>query len=185
MTHVDPELAEVGDSLEQVTVAAELAADEAERDIVEAVRGRRGVAREYVRRMRRRHPDASPADIFAMLERHYVTAISAAGTAVMVGGIAAELGISFIPGGGAAKAGAKAVAVSAAKTAAKKAALELAKTGARQATRMIPNADERLQFELTAIFALSLGEMRSRWAAAPRTRATTCTTSGMWAPMTG
>ena len=104
---------------EDVTLEAELVDKDAEREIDKAVRGRRGVARKYVRRVRRRNPDATPAEIISMLEHHYVTAISVAGAAITVGSIAGEIGIAMIPGVGAAAAGTKAVAKEAAKKATK------------------------------------------------------------------
>src|SRR2546429_335460 len=63
---------------EDVTLEAELAGRDAEREIDKAVRGRHGIARKYVRWVRRRNPDATPAEIISMLERHYVTAIRVA-----------------------------------------------------------------------------------------------------------
>ena len=44
---------------EDVTLEAELVDKDAEREIDKAVRGRRGVARKYIRWMRRRNPDAT------------------------------------------------------------------------------------------------------------------------------
>lgn len=77
-------------------------------------------------------PEATPAEIISMLERHYVTAITATGVAIKVGGIAAEIGISLIPGGSAAATGAKA----AGKEAGKKAAREVAKATAKGLQRL-------------------------------------------------
>ncbi len=68
-----------------VTLEAELVDKDAEREIDKAVRGRRGIARKYVKWVRRRNPDATPAEIISMLEHHYVTAISVAGAAITVG----------------------------------------------------------------------------------------------------
>ena len=134
---------------EDVTLEAELVGTDAEREIDKAVRGRRGAARKYVRWVRRRNPDATPAEIISMLEHHYVTAISVAGAAITVGGIAGEIGIAMIPGASAAAAGAKggcegsreegdqgsrkATAKETAKAAAKSAALGAAKSGAQRA----------------------------------------------------
>jgi hypothetical protein len=149
---------------EDVTVEAELVGKDAEREIDKAVRGRRGIARKYVKWLRRRNPDATPAEIIGMLEHHYVTAISAAGAAITVGSI----GISMIPGGGAAAAGTKAVAKEAGKKAAKEAAKAAAKetmkaaakSGAqRGAARLLPAGDEQLQFEITALFALGVADI--------------------------
>ena len=96
-----------------------------------AVRGRRGIARKYVKWVRRRNPDATPAEIISMLEHHYVTAISVAGAAITVGSIAGEIGIAMIPVVGAAAAGTKA----AAKEAGKKATKEAAKAAAKQTAK--------------------------------------------------
>jgi hypothetical protein len=128
-----------------------------------------------VQRLRRRHPDATPAELVRMLERHYTTAIATTGAALKVGGIAASVGISLIPGGGTAAVGARAagehatkkagqevakVAVKqAAKTAAKGAALGAAKTGAQRVAGLLPAGDQQLQFELTAIFGLALADI--------------------------
>jgi hypothetical protein len=153
------------DDPEDVTVEAELAGTDAEREIDKAVRGRRGIARKYVKWMRRRNPDATPADIISMLEHHYVTAISAAGAAITVGSIAGEIGIAMIPVVGPAAAGTKAAAKEAgkkatakqtAKAAAKSTALGAAKSGAQ---RLLPAGAEQLQFEITALFALAVGEI--------------------------
>lgn len=57
---------------------------------------------------------------------------------------------------GAKVAAKKVAAKAAAKTAAKAAAMNMARTGV---ARMVPAGDERLQFEITAIFALALAEI--------------------------
>jgi hypothetical protein len=150
-------LPRVGDlDPEDVTLEAELVDKDAEREIGKAVRGRRGIARKYAKWVRRRNPDATPAEIISMLEHHYVTAISAAGAAITVGSI----GLAMIPGGGAATAGAKeaakATAKETAKAAAKSAALGAAKSGAQ---RVMPAGDKQLQFEITALFALAVAEI--------------------------
>lgn len=157
----------VGGDLQIVNVEAELVAEQAEREINNAVTGRRRIARRYVRRVRRRYPDATPAEIITLLERHYVTAISVAGAAITVGTVALEVGIGLIPGGGAAKVGTKAAARTAAKTAAKgtmkaagkKAAVSVAKTGATRAAALLPAGDAQLQFEITALFALAVADI--------------------------
>src|SRR5689334_8980574 len=100
----------IGDNLEGVTVEVELTRECAQREIDNAVTGRRRIARKYVLRLRRRNPEATPAEIITMLERHYITAISVAGAAITVGTVAAEVGIAMIPGAGAAAAGSKAAA---------------------------------------------------------------------------
>jgi hypothetical protein len=164
-----------GGDLEDVTVVAELVDEDAEREIAKAVTGRRGIARKYVRRLRRRNPDATPAEIISMLERHYVTAISVAGMAITVGSIAAEVGIAMIPGVGAAATGAKAVAKEAGKKATKEAVAVAAKTtmkaaaktvalgaatsGAQRAAALLPAGDQQLQFEITALFALAVADI--------------------------
>jgi hypothetical protein len=138
-------MTEPGQDLEQITLEAELVDEDAEREIAKAVSGRQAIARKYVRWVRRRNPDATPAEIIKALERHYVTAISVAGGIVTAGGIA----VSFIPGGGAATKGVKAGV--------KAAAIGLAKTAA--ATNLVPAADEQLQFEITAMFGLALADI--------------------------
>ena len=140
-----------------------------------AVRGRRGIARKYVKWVRRRNPDATPAEIISMLEHHYVTAISVAGAAITVGSIAGEIGIAMIPVAGAAAAGTKAAAKEAgkkatkeaakaaakqtAKAAAKSAARGAAKSGAQRAAARLPAGASQLQFEITALFALAVADI--------------------------
>ena len=165
----------VGDP-EDVTVEAELAGTDAEREIDKAVRGRRGIARKYVKRVRRRNPGATPAEIISMLEHHYVTAISVAGAAITAGSIAGEIGIAMIPVVGPAAAGTKAAAKEAGKkatkeatkaaakettkkAAAKSAALGAAKSGAQ---RLLPAGAEQLQFEITALFALAVADIHGK-----------------------
>lgn len=147
------------------TVGADLDVATAEREIADAVGARHSIARKYVVRVRRRHPEASPEEVVTLLERHYVTAISVAGGVATAGSIAASVGLSLIPGATAGKeagkAGAKVAAKkvaakTAAKTAAKAAAANMARTGV---ARMVPAGDERLQFEITAVFALALAEI--------------------------
>ena len=149
--------------VEGVTVEVELASEQAVSEIDEAVKGRRAMARRYVRRVRRRDPEATPAEIIAMLERHYVTAISVAGAAITVGIVAAEVGVSLIPGAAGANAGAKGGGKVAAKltvkTAGKRAAVGAAKAGAQKAAELLPAGDEQLQFEITALFALALADI--------------------------
>jgi hypothetical protein len=164
---------------EDVTLEAELVGTDAEREIDKAVRGRRGAARKYVRWVRRRNPDATPAEIISMLEHHYVTAVSVAGAAITVGGIAGEIGIAMIPVVGPAAAGAKAVAKETgkkatkeaakaaaketAKAAAKSAALGAARSGAQRAAARLPAAgDKQLQFEITALFALAVADIHGK-----------------------
>jgi hypothetical protein len=160
---------------EDVTLEAELVDKDADREIDKAVRRRRGIARKYVRWVRRRNPDATPAEIISMLEHHYVTAISVAGAAITAGSIAGEIGIAMIPVVGPAAAGTKAAAKQAGKkatkeaakaaaketmkTAAKSAALGAAKSGAQRAAARIPAGDKQLQFEITALFALAVADI--------------------------
>src|SRR3984957_11907994 len=116
---------------EDVTLEAELVDEDAEREIDKAVRGRRGIARKYVKWVRRRNPDANPAEIIRMLEHHYVTPISVAGAAITVGSIAGQIGIAMIPVVSPAAAGTKA----AAKEAGKKATKEAAQASAKQSRK--------------------------------------------------
>ena len=151
--------------LGEATVGADVETATAEQEITEAVSARHSIARKYVVRVRRRHPEASPAEVVELLERHYVAAISLAGGVATAGSLAATIGLSLVPGASASKeagkAGAKVAAKkvaakAAAKAAAKQAAANMARTGV---ARMVPAGDERLQFEITAIFALALAEI--------------------------
>ena len=157
--------AETDPDLGGATVGTDLDVATAEREIADAVSARHSIARKYVVRVRRRHPEASPAEVVTLLERHYVTAISVAGGVATAGSIAASVGLSLIPGASAGKeagkAGAKVAAKkvaakAAARAAAKAAAANMARTGV---ARMVPAGDERLQFEITAVFALALAEI--------------------------
>ncbi|MEV4618179.1 hypothetical protein AB0J74_05585 [Asanoa sp. NPDC049573] len=153
------------------TFEAELVEEEAARDIAKAVSARHSIARKYVMRVRRRNPDATPAEVIRLLERHYVTAISTAGAVITAGAIAAEVGIALIPLGGAATSGAKSLGKQAAKKAGKEAvkgmaakaaksvALGAAKTGAERVAALLPAGDEQLQFEITAIFGLAIADI--------------------------
>jgi hypothetical protein len=138
-------MTEPSQDLEQITLEAELVDEDAEQEIAKAVSGRKAIARKYVRWVRRRNPDATPAEIIRTLERHYVTAIGVAGGIVTVGSVA----VTFIPGGGAATKGVKAGVTAA--------AIGLAKTAA--ATNLLPAADQQLQFEITAMFGLALADI--------------------------
>src|SRR5690349_9379872 len=51
--------AQVNDDLEDVNVEASLGAEQADREIEKAVTGRKAMARKYVRRIRRRSPEAT------------------------------------------------------------------------------------------------------------------------------
>lgn len=162
-------------NIESITLETELDGEEATRDIAKAVSARHSIARKYVMRLRRRHPDATPAEVIQMLERHYGTSITTAGALISAGAIAADIGIAMIPGIGAAAAGMKSAgqqaakktgkeavklaAKSAAKQAAKNMALGTAKNGAQRAAALLPAGDEQLQFEITAVFALAIADI--------------------------
>lgn len=156
---------------ESVTLETQLDNEGANADIAKAVSARHSIARKYVMRIRRRRPEATPAEVIKLLERHYSTSITAAGAAITAGSIAAEVGISLIPGGGVAAAGLKTAgkqaakktvqvtAKEAAKVAAKNMALGAAKTGAHRVAALLPAGDQQLQFEITAIFGLALADI--------------------------
>ena len=156
---------------EAVTLETQLDDEEANSDIAKAVSARHSIARKYVMRIRRRRPDATPAEVIRLVERHYGTSITAAGAAITAGSIAAEVGIALIPGGGVAAAGLKTAgkqaakktvqvtAKEAAKVAAKNMAMGAAKNGAQRVAALLPAGDQQLQFELTAIFGLALADI--------------------------
>lgn len=136
---------------EEIALEADLTVEEANLQIDQAISGRKENVRKYIRWVRSKNPEASPAQLKELLGQHYVTAITAAGAAITVGSIAADIGISLIPGGGAVK-GVKAVA--------KQAALGAVKAGAQHAsTKMLPAGDEQLQFEITALYMLALADV--------------------------
>ena len=149
--------------VENTTLEAELLHEDAEREIANAVSARHAIARKYVKRVRKGNPEATPAEVITMLERHYVTAITVGGGIVTAGAIAAEVGIALIPGGGAAKSVGAHVAKKAGKEAAKAVArgvaLNAARTGAQRMAALLPAGDEQLQFEITAIFALAIADI--------------------------
>ena len=60
-------MTEPGQDIEQITLEAELVDEDAEREIAKAVGGRQAMARKYVRWVRRRNPDATPAEIISTL----------------------------------------------------------------------------------------------------------------------
>lgn len=151
-----------------VTLEAEVDEADAALEIARAVTGRRALARQYVKWLRRRNPEATPADVVQMLERHYTTSITTAGAAITVGSIAADIAIAAIPVAGPAVAGAKSASAQAAKAgakgamkaAAKNVAKNAAQSGARgAAARLLPAGDQQLQFEITAVFALALADI--------------------------
>ena len=160
---------------EAITLEAELVEEDAALDIAKAVSARHSIARKYLMRVRRRNPEASPGEVIQLLERHYVTSISAAGAVIAAGAIAADVGIAMIPVAGAAAAGvksagqqaakqtskeaAKVAAKNAAKLAAKNLALGTAKSGAQRVAGLLPAGDEQLQFEITSIFALAIADI--------------------------
>ena len=165
--------------IKPVTLEAEFDSDIATEEISNAVSGRRAIARKYVIRVRRRNPEATPAEIVSLLERHYAVSISTAGAIIAAGAIAADVGIALIPVAGAAAAGAKsasqqaakkagseaakaaskAAAKAATKAAVKGVALGAAKTGAQRVAGLLPAGDEQIQFEITAIFGLAIAEI--------------------------
>lgn len=157
--------------MDDSTFEVEVAEEDAARDIAKAVSARHSIARTYVMRVRRRNPDATPAEVIRLLERQYVTAITAAGAVIAAGALAADVGISLIPGGGAAAAGVKSAGRQAAKKAGKEAAkvvaqkavknvaLGAAKTGAQRVAAFFPAGDKQLQFEITAIFGLAIADI--------------------------
>lgn len=134
--------------------------EEAAGEVQRAVAGRRAMARKYVQSVRKRNPDATPAELIPMLERHYLGAISAAGAALTVGKVAAELGISLIPGGSSATKGGKVAGKAAFKAASQGLLKKAAKEGSTHAlARLVPAGDKQVQFEVTALFALALAEI--------------------------
>jgi hypothetical protein len=163
--------------IDESTFEAELVEEDAARDITKAVSARHSIARKYVMRVRRRNPDATPAEVIRLLERQYVSAISTAGAVIAAGAIVADVGIALIPVAGAAAAGAKSasrqaakkagkeaakvVAKQAAKAAAKNVALGAARTGARRVAALLPAGDGQLQFEITAIFGLAIADIHN------------------------
>jgi hypothetical protein len=162
-------------NIESITLEAELVDEDATRDIAKAVSARHSIARKYVMWVRRRHPNATPAEVIQILERQYGTSISAAGAVIAAGAIAADVGIAMIPVAGAAAAGVKsagqqaakkagkeavkAATKEAAKMAAKNVALGAAKNGAQRAAALLPAGDEQLQFEITAVFGLAIADI--------------------------
>ena len=162
--------------IESITWMAEIRPETAKEEITRAVSARHKIAHRYVMRLRKRNPEARPAEIIATLERHYVRAITLTGGVVTAGTIAANVGIALIPGvaagkeagkgaakvaakGAAKSVAAKAAANAAAKSAAKGVAMNAAKTGAERAVHLLPAGDEQLQFEITAVFALAIAEV--------------------------
>jgi hypothetical protein len=149
--------------IEAVTLKAEIVDENATRTIAKAVNGRRSAARKYVIRLRRQHPDATPAEVIRLLERHYATSISAAGAVIAAGSIAADIAISLMVDAGAAAAELKGSNQSAAKKPGKEAAKAAARIGAKvaaqQVAALIPVGDARVQFELTAIFGLAIADI--------------------------
>lgn len=169
----EPDLDPRAAALVAVTLEAEVVEGVAARDIAKAVSARHSIARKHVMRIRRRNPDATPAEVIQMLERQYGFAITTAGAVISAGVIAADVGIAMIPVAGAAAAGVKSAGQQAAKKAGKEAAkaavkgaaktmaLGAAKTGAQRAATLLPAGDEQLQFEITAIFGLAIADIHA------------------------
>lgn len=161
--------------IDALTLETEIVDETASREIAKAVSARHSLARKYVMKLRRRHPEATPSEVIQMLERHYGTSISTAGALISAGAIAADIGIAMIPVAGAAAAGAKAAGQQAAKKvgteavkvagkgaakmAAKGFALGAAKSGAQRVAALLPAGDQQLQFEITAIFGLAIADI--------------------------
>lgn len=159
----------------ETTLETELVDEDASQGIAKAVSARHSIARKYVLRLRRRNPNATPAEVIQMLERHYGASISTAGAIITAGVIAADVGIAMIPIAGSAavatksasqqaakkatKGAAKGAAKAAAKVAAKNVALDATKTGAQRVAALLPAGDEQLQFEITAIFGLAIADI--------------------------
>ena len=74
--------------IEAITLVAELVDEDAARDIAKAVSARHSIARKYVMWLRRRHPDATPADVIQMLERHYGASIGTVGAVIAASAMA-------------------------------------------------------------------------------------------------
>lgn len=153
--------------IENTALAADLVDEDASHEIAKAVSRRHSLARKYVMRLRRRNPDATPAELITMLERRYGTSISSAGAVIAGVAIAADVGIALIPIAGPAAAGAKSASQQVAKTAgrqaakiaAKNAARGAAKTGVRRAAAFLPAGDQQVQFEMTTMFGLAIADI--------------------------
>lgn len=162
--------------IETITLEAELTDVAAERGIETAVKGRHSVARRYVLWVRRRNPEATPAEVVKVLERHYITAIAVAGGLVTAGSIALDVGISMIPVAGPAAKGVvreagKSAMKEATKAAAKGVALGATQLGAQRVRNMLPAGDAQLQFEITALYALALADIHGMSLDQDQTRA--------------
>jgi hypothetical protein len=127
-----------------VSLAVELIDKDAAREISKAVSARHSIARTYVRLRRRMSRDATPAQLITLLERDYLAATATTGAALAAGARAAEFAVTKIPTGGAG---------------AKGAALAAAKLLAQQAVIFLPAGAEKLQFQLTAVFALAVADI--------------------------
>ncbi len=123
-------------------------------------RKREKLARSYLRWLRRRHRDATPEQLVAILERHYLSAVTGVGALVSAGQMAATVGVAMIPFSRSAR---NVTASSSRKSAARRLTGVLAVRGATAfATRglqMLPAGDHQLQFELTALFASALAQI--------------------------
>lgn len=137
---------------EDFTLEVDLSEEEAEQIIADAASARESLARKYLLRLLRRHPDARPAQIVRMLEKHYSRSIMAAGWIVSAGTRAADAGQAMIPGGGLVVGGVK------------KLGERFVRKGAQaalgKAAELVPAGSQQLQFELTALFALALIDLQ-------------------------
>jgi hypothetical protein len=133
---------------------ADLVDEDASQEIAKAVSKRHSIARKYVMRLRRRHPDATPAEVIGMLERHYGASIGTAGAVVAGAAIVADVGARI-----AGQHAAKTAGHQPPKVAARDAARGAAKTGARRAAAFLPAGDQQVQFEMTTLFALAIADI--------------------------
>jgi hypothetical protein len=127
--------------IQGTTMEVELSAGEATRQIAKAVSIRHSMARGYVKVVRRRKPDATPAEIIRQLELQYISTVTGAGAALAAAEHAADFAIK-----------------QAAKLPPGKAKV-VAQVAAHGLKLVIAPADAQLQFEITAIFALSLADI--------------------------
>mgnify|MGYP007022189283 CR=1 FL=1 len=123
------------------------------------------LARSYVRWLRRRNPDASPAEIVALLEKQYLSSVTAAGAVVSAGSLAAGVAVAMMPLPGSSKAASagartgKNAARAALRRASKVVAFRGVRSGVERAAMMLPAGDQQLQFELTTLFGLALADI--------------------------
>ncbi|MFV0451033.1 MAG: hypothetical protein ACK5LS_02135 [Propioniciclava sp.] len=141
-------------SIDDPTFAADLDAEAATEMIGDAVRGRRRVARRYLQWLRRRHPDATPAEIIAAAERHYQTAIGATRGS-------RHRRHDGCRGGGVGDSGRKERGLDRHEVALRALGTRAAAVGAQKAVTLLPAGDQQLQFEVTSLFALALADLHS------------------------